>query len=56
MSNKQNKANQKHLTLLNREDIEKLLLKKKSNNGFFPTIDKIPNKESIRYVIQPPVK
>ena len=40
----------------NPEDIEKLLLKKKSNNGFFPTIDKIPNKESIRFVVQPPIK
>ena len=38
MSNKQNKAYQKHLTLLNREDIEKLL---KLNFKFYQIADNI---------------
>lgn len=38
------------------EELEKLLLKKKSNTGPLPSVDKIPYRESIRFVVQPPVK
>ena len=40
----------------NPEELEKLLQKKKSRNVFFPTVENIPNKEGIRYVVQPPIK
>lgn len=38
------------------QELERLLLKRKSNTGPFPTIDSIPNKESYKFLVNPPVK
>ena len=38
------------------EELEKLLLKKKPNTGPLPSVEKIPDRESIRFVVRPPIK
>lgn len=38
------------------QELEKLLQKKKTNTGPFPSIDAIPNKESFQFLINPPIK